>query len=89
MCGYDQYVYAVGGYDGTNQLPSVERYSVETDQWQMFSPMNWPRSALSLAVVNSKIYALGEWSLFIMSMERYTGACPLDHMSLSFDGAFQ
>ena len=58
----EQYVYAVGGYDGTNQLHTVERYDVETNQWEIISPMNRPRSALSVAVVDSKIYALGNSS---------------------------
>ena len=57
----DQYVYAVGGYDATYQLPSVERYCVETNQWEMLCQMNRPRSALGVAVVNSKLYAVGEY----------------------------
>ena len=57
----DQYVYAVGGYDATYQLPSVERYCVETNQWEMLAQMNRPRSALGVAVVNSKLYAVGEY----------------------------
>jgi len=60
VCSLDQHVYVVGGYDGVNQLPSAERYDPDTDQWQMISPLNWPRSALSLAVVSNKIYTLGK-----------------------------
>lgn len=56
----EQYVYAVGGYDSTFQLPSVERYSVENNQWEVLSQMNRPRSALSVAVVGNKLYAIGE-----------------------------
>ena len=55
----DQYVYVVGGYDGTDQLSSVERYDVETNQWQILSSMSSPRSALSLAVIANRLYALG------------------------------
>ena len=61
----DQYVYAVGGYDATYQLPSVERYCVETNQWEMLCKMNRPRSALGVAVVNSKLYAIGECHHFV------------------------
>ena len=56
----EQYVYAVGGYDSTYQLPSVERYCVETNQWEVLSPMNRPRSALAVAVINNRLYAVGK-----------------------------
>lgn len=55
----DQYVYVVGGYDSDEQLSSVERYDVETDQWEIVANMMSPRSALNVAVVRGKIYALG------------------------------
>lgn len=53
------YVYAVGGYDGSQQLSSVERYDTIMDKWEMVASMNCPRSALSVAVIDSKLYALG------------------------------
>lgn len=63
----EQYVYAVGGYDGTDQLHSVERYDVETNQWEMLANMNIPRSALSVAVIFSSLYALGRsWSTALL-----------------------
>ena len=67
MCGcvvgvaaLDQYVYAVGGYDSTYQLPTVERYDVQTNQWEFVAQMSRPRSALNIGVISGKIYALGE-----------------------------
>ena len=57
----DQYIYAVGGYDSTFQLPSVERYDVASNQWEFVSPMSRPRSALSIAVICGKLYAVGQW----------------------------
>lgn len=57
----DCYVYAVGGYDSSCQLSSVERYCTVTNQWEFVAPMRSPRSALSVAVVNSKLYALGQY----------------------------
>ena len=56
----EQYVYVVGGYDSTVQLPSVERYDIDTNQWEFVAPMNRPRSALGVAVINNKLYALGK-----------------------------
>ena len=60
VAAFDQYVFAVGGYDGNHQLPTVERYDVETNQWDSISSMNRPRSALSVAVVSNRLYALGK-----------------------------
>ena len=60
VCALDQYVYVVGGYDSVNQLASVERYDVETNQWEIIADMGSPRSALGVAVVNNKLYALGK-----------------------------
>lgn len=55
----ESYVYAVGGYDSTCQLRSVERYSLDKDCWEFVAPMNSPRSALSVAVICNRLYALG------------------------------
>jgi len=68
VCSVDQCIYAVGGYDGGSQLSSVERYDVGSDQWTAITPMNRPRSALSLSVVNNSIYAIGK--LIMMMMNR-------------------
>lgn len=50
----------MGGYDGTDQLNSVERYDVETDSWAFAAPMGHRRSALGVTVHQGKIYVLGE-----------------------------
>ena len=56
----DGYLYAVGGYDSSSQLRTVERYCMVTDKWEFVAPMKSPRSALSVAVLGGKLYALGE-----------------------------
>lgn len=53
-------IYAVGGYDGTSQLNSVERYNVDENRWEFVKSMSSRRSALSVDVVAGKLYALGE-----------------------------
>jgi len=60
VCSLDQYVYAIGGYDGSSQLSSVERYDVSSDQWTMITAMNCARSALGVSIVNNCIYAVGK-----------------------------
>ena len=59
VCAFDQSIFVVGGYDSVNQLPTVERYDVDTNQWEYVARMNSPRSALGVAVVNNIIYAVG------------------------------
>jgi len=59
IAALEGYIYAVGGYDSSSQLSSVERYCVQTDTWEFVSPMKSPRSALSVAAVGGKLYALG------------------------------
>ena len=53
-------MYAVGGYDSSSQLRTVERYCTVTDTWEFVAPMKSPRSALSVAVLGGKLYALGK-----------------------------
>lgn len=49
----------MGGYDGTNQLNTVERYDVETDSWTFIPSMKHRRSALGVTTHQGRIYALG------------------------------
>ena len=58
-----RHVYAVGGYNGVAQLNSVERYCPVEEKWTIITPMNEHRSALSVAVVQNKLFALGMFSL--------------------------
>lgn len=55
----NQYIYVVGGYDGTKQLSTVERYDTERDVWEFVASMKIARSALSVTVLDCKIYAMG------------------------------
>lgn len=51
----------MGGYDGTNQLNTVERYDVETDTWSFAASMRHRRSALGVTALHGRIYVMGEW----------------------------
>lgn len=55
-----QYIYVIGGYDGKSQLKSVERYDTERDEWQFVSSVTQARSALSVTVLDGKLYAMGK-----------------------------
>lgn len=49
----------VGGFDGTRQLATVERYDTENETWDMVAPIQIARSALSLTTLDGKLYAIG------------------------------
>lgn len=59
MAAIDQFIYVVGGFDGTRQLATVERYDTENETWNMVAPIQIARSALSLTPLDGKLYAIG------------------------------
>lgn len=56
-----QYIYVIGGYDGKSQLNSVERYDTERDIWENVSSVTIARSALSVTILDGKLYAMGKY----------------------------
>lgn len=60
MAALNNHVYIVGGYDGSKQLSSVERYDTENDTWEFRAPIRIARSALSVTVLDGKLYAMGK-----------------------------
>jgi kelch-like protein 19 len=54
-----QKIYVVGGFNGTSQLSSVERFDTEKNVWDEVAPIKIARSALSLTVLDGKLYAMG------------------------------
>lgn len=49
----------MGGFDGTRQLATVERYDTDNETWDMVAPIQIARSALSLTPLDGKLYAIG------------------------------
>jgi kelch-like protein 19 len=66
VAALNQYIYVVGGYDGHRQLNTVERYDTERDSWDSVSSIRTARSALSLTVLDGKLYAMGKFSVIIL-----------------------
>lgn len=54
----NQYIYVVGGFDGSRQLSSVERFDTDRQTWETVTPMKTSRSALSVNVIDGKLYAM-------------------------------
>lgn len=67
----NQYIYVVGGYDGMKQLNTVERYDTEHDVWEYVASMKIARSALSVTVLDCKIYAMGTKLLILYIIMLY------------------
>ena len=55
----DGQLFAVGGYDGTQHLSSVECYSPCNDQWMSIAQMKSNRCYVGTAVMCGKLFAVG------------------------------
>ena len=71
------YLYAVGGYDGSNDLASVERYDPANNTWSACAAMSTKRSNFDVAVLVGHLYAVGgcdNSENTLASVERYDPA---------------
>jgi N-acetylneuraminic acid mutarotase len=55
----DKVVYAVGGTDGTADLPTVEAYDAAADSWTALPALPQPRSDLGVAIADARLAAVG------------------------------
>ena len=53
------YLYAIGGFNGTERLKSAERYDPTTNQWSFINSMATIRSDACAVAFQGKIYAIG------------------------------
>lgn len=54
------FLYAIGGHDGSSYLNSVERYDPKTNQWTSnVAPTPTCRTSIGVGVLNGLIYAIG------------------------------
>jgi kelch-like protein 19 len=63
----------VGGFDGQRQLSSVERFDTDNRVWETVTSMKISRSALSVNVIDAKLYAFGGYdgNHFLSNVEVY------------------
>ena len=59
--GSGQWVYAIGGYDGTNPVNTVEAYDTAQKTWSILPSMPTPRVYLGAASSAGRLHALGGW----------------------------
>lgn len=69
----DRKIYAVGGYDGSNDLATVEAYCPQSNAWVVMPSMGTRRSCLGVAVFNGLIFAIGGYdgASCLNSVERF------------------
>lgn len=66
-------LYAVGGFNGTERLASVECYHPENNAWSFVPSMTCGRSGSGVAAINQYIYVVGgfDGTRQLSSVERY------------------
>jgi len=72
--GNDDKIYAIGGYDSSGALSTVEEYDPVTNTWTTIASMPTARLGLGVTVAsNGKIYAIGGIgnSTFLSTVEEY------------------
>lgn len=52
-------IYAIGGFNGSLRVRTVDAYDPQANQWISCPPMEARRSTLGVGVLNGKIYAVG------------------------------
>src|SRR6476646_2009153 len=55
----EKVVYAVGGNDGTADLPTVQAYDPAADTWTTLPALPQPRSDLGVAIADARLVAVG------------------------------
>lgn len=55
-----EYLYCIGGSDGTMCMSSGERFNLRTNSWEPISSMNSRRSTHEVVEAGTFLYALGE-----------------------------
>jgi len=56
---FNDAIVAIGGYNGSQRLSSVESFSFDTETWTAFPAMTTARVGHSAAVHDGKIYVIG------------------------------
>ncbi|XP_078492804.1 uncharacterized protein LOC100180458 [Ciona intestinalis] len=73
LVAHNGHLYSLGGYDGIQELCSVERYDPSSDEWKDVASMKTPRSLFTAVVLNNVIYAIGghDGKQTLKSVEKY------------------
>ncbi|GAM27885.1 hypothetical protein SAMD00019534_110610 [Acytostelium subglobosum LB1] len=67
----DEYLYVIGGYQGSTATDIVDRYHPRTNSWCQVAPMNTKRSEFASVVLDDMIYVIGGGMPGASTAERY------------------
>lgn len=56
---FNDHIFAIGGYNGSWRVDTVEKYDVNLNQWSAIASMNERRSGAGATVLDGKIYVAG------------------------------
>ena len=86
----DGLVYAIGGFDGSNILTSVEEYDPETDTWSTVASLSTARRQFAAAEADGLVYAIGgdDGNSTLTSVEELTFQSFADVYSATGDTLF-
>ena len=56
----DGFIYAVGGWEGSSRLDSIERYNPSTNQWNMVAPMKMAVTSPAVVAHEGLLYVTGQ-----------------------------
>lgn len=68
-----QYLYAIGGFDDSSPLDSVERYDPRTNQWTYVAKMTTCRGGVGAGAMGGHLWAVGghNGDQYLNSVESY------------------
>jgi kelch-like protein 20/kelch-like protein 24/35 len=55
----DGFIYAVGGWEGTCRLDSIERYNPTLNQWTLVAPMRMALTSPAVVAYEGLLYVTG------------------------------
>ena len=56
----DGYIYAVGGWEGTGRLDSIERYDPQLNIWSYVAPMKMAVTSPAVVASDGYLYVIGQ-----------------------------
>lgn len=59
LVSYNGVLYALGGFDGFERLPTCEQYNPSQGRWQQISYMINPRSNFAAVTLDKMIFVIG------------------------------
>lgn len=65
----DGFMYAIGGWDGTSRLDSVERYNPKTNTWTFIPPIKIPLTSPAVIALEGFLYVTGKQFFLIIALD--------------------